>query len=106
MLSTTHRLADGSRVRLRLTRPSDLPRIAALLGDDLGARRFAFYDPRERVVIAATRPGSGGEEIAGLAAARLDERDPVAVVAEGAGLRGLLRQAALELARQRRRHAA
>ena len=85
MLSATHELEDGSRVRLRLTRPTDLPRIEAFL-EGLSAetrarrflvptptlpasviRHFAFYDPRERLTIAATRPGDGGEEIVGLA---------------------------------------
>jgi acetyltransferase len=85
MLATTHELRDGSRVRLRLTRPTDLPRIEAFLyalseetrtrrflaaTPKLSAeliRRFAFYDPRERLTLAATRPGAGGEEVVGLA---------------------------------------
>ena len=85
MLSATHELDDGSRVRLRLTRPTDLGRIHAFLESlsaetrsrrflaatphlpDSLVRRFAFYDPRERLTLAATRPGEGGEEIIGLA---------------------------------------
>jgi RimJ/RimL family protein N-acetyltransferase len=85
MLSGSHELDDGTRVRLRLTRPSD----AALVRDfferlspesksrrflvpmphvaDTTVRHFTFYDPRERVALAATVPGRVGEEIVGLA---------------------------------------
>ena len=80
MLSTTHELDSGARVRLRLARPSDGPLVAAFL-DSLSAetrgRRFldgephatdfTFYDPRERLVLAATMPIDGSERIAGLA---------------------------------------
>ena len=31
MLASTHELDDGSRVRLRLTRPTDLPKIESFL---------------------------------------------------------------------------
>ena len=84
LLATTHRLDGGLQVRLRLTRPSDaravreflerltpetrqrrflspMPRVPQAVVD-----HFTFYDPRERLVIAATTPGSGGEEIVGL----------------------------------------
>ena len=85
MLSTTHELSDGSRVRLRLTRPNDLPKIEAFLESlspqsrtrrflaatptlpDHLVRHFAFYDPRERMTLAATMPGEGGEQVIGLA---------------------------------------
>ena len=85
MLATTHELADGSRVRLRLTRPTDLPRIEAFLErlspatrtrrflvatptlPEQVVRHFAFYDPRERLTLAAAMPGEGGEEVVGLA---------------------------------------
>ena len=105
MLAETHGLDDGSRVRLRLTRPTDLPRIAAFLDSEAGSRRFAFYDPRERLAIAATRPGAGGEEIVGLAEVDLDSPEPDVIVADEArrsGLRRLLAQAGAALARQRR----
>jgi len=85
MLSGSHELEDGTRVRLRLTRPSDavlvrdflerlspeskakrflvpMPQVA-----DTTVRHFTFYDPRERVALAATVPGRVGEEIVGLA---------------------------------------
>ena len=84
LLATTHRLDGGLRVRLRLTRPSDAGRIRDFLerlSPETRQRRFlspmprvpgsvvdhfTFYDPRERLVIAATAPGTGGEEIVGL----------------------------------------
>src|SRR4051794_19588082 len=83
MLSATHELEDGSRVRLRLARPSD----AALVRDFLEGlspqtrarrflastptvsestvRHFTFYDPRERLVLAATKPVDGAECVVG-----------------------------------------
>ena len=47
MLGSTHELADGSRVRLRLTRPSDLRKIEAFL-EALSPRpaRAASWSPR------------------------------------------------------------
>lgn len=85
LLGTTHRLDGGRRVRLRLTRPTDarcvrdflerlspetrhrrflspMPRI-----NESTVEHFTFYDPRERLVLAATAPGLGGEEVVGLA---------------------------------------
>jgi hypothetical protein len=75
MLASTHELTDGSRVRLRLTRPTDLRRIELFLdGVETHARRLAFYDPRERLPVAATTPGDSGEEIVGIAdIARVDD---------------------------------
>src|SRR3954471_10969612 len=85
MLSTTHELDDGARVRLRLTRPSDGPRVRAFLEGlsdqtrtrrflaptpaiaDSTVRHFTFYDPRERLILAATMPVDGREQVAGLA---------------------------------------
>jgi RimJ/RimL family protein N-acetyltransferase len=85
MLSTTHRLDDGSRVRLRLTRPSDAAAVRTFLeglSEETRARRFlsptpavsesavrhfTFYDPRERMMLAATQPAAGTERIVGLA---------------------------------------
>src|SRR5687767_7041227 len=84
LLATTHRLAEGLDVRLRLTRPSDEGRIRAFLeglAPETRHRRFrspmprvprnvvdhfTFYDPRERLVVAACAHGAGGEEILGL----------------------------------------
>jgi RimJ/RimL family protein N-acetyltransferase len=85
LLATTHEVSGGLRVRLRLTRPSDARRVRRFL-DGLSAearrlrflaatpvvsegivRHFTFYNPRERLVVAATAPLGGTEEIVGLA---------------------------------------
>jgi acetyltransferase len=85
LLSTTHELDDDTRVRLRLARPSDGPLVREFL-DGLSAqtrtrrfltptpgitdstvRHFTFYDPRERLILAATAPVEGRERIVGLA---------------------------------------
>jgi GNAT superfamily N-acetyltransferase len=84
LLATTHRLDGGLVVRLRLTRPSDEARIRAFLerlAPETRQRRFlapmprvpqnvvdhfSYYDPRERLVVAACAPGTGGEEIVGV----------------------------------------
>src|SRR4051794_5955508 len=125
MLAGTHELADGSRVRLRLTRPPDLPRIemfleslspqtrarrvlvaTPLLPEDV-VRHFAFYDPRERLTLAATEPTGGGEEIVGLAdvallATGLAEIGlVVADESQGRGVGALLSEAVASLAIQR-----
>lgn len=85
MLSATHELSDGSRVRLRLTRPSDAPRVRAFLErltpetrgrrfltpmptvSEAIVRHFTFYDPRRRLMVAATMPTPAAEEIVALA---------------------------------------
>ncbi|HYH57761.1 MAG TPA: GNAT family N-acetyltransferase [Thermoleophilaceae bacterium] len=91
LLATTHRLDGGASVRLRLTRPSDrrgvreflerlapetrqrrflspMPRVPEAVID-----HFTFYDPRQRLVIAATTPGENGrEEVIGLGDVSLD----------------------------------
>ena len=84
LLATTHELGTGESVRLRLTRPSDAPLVRAFL-DGLSVettqrrfftagspgatmeRHFTFYNPRERMVLAATLPVDGYERIVGLA---------------------------------------
>jgi hypothetical protein len=70
MLATTHD-AGGLRVKLRLARPSDALRVRAFLERQRpaladSARRFTFYDPRERLVLAATAPIEGVETVVGL----------------------------------------
>ena len=96
-------------MRLRLTRPTDLPRIAAVVDGEARSRRFAFYDPRKRLAIAATRPGPTGEEIVGVAEVAVDAADRaapevvVSEVARHAGLRRLLAQSVTALALRRRR---
>jgi hypothetical protein len=85
LLATTHD-ADGLRVKLRLARPSDALRLRGFLESHAPrlashARRFTFYDPRRRLVVLATAPLEGGEEIVGLADLRGPEpRDPMVVV--------------------------
>ncbi len=91
MLSGTHELGDDTRVRLRLTRPSDAVLVREFLerlSPDTRARRFlvpmpqvsesivrhfTFYDPRRRVALAAAVPGEVGERIVGLADAAFIE---------------------------------
>ena len=113
MLAATHELDDGSRVRLRLARPTDFDRIETFLDDQSSAtdaRDLAFYDPRERLTLAATRPGpAGGEEIAGLAAVALDDDGAEVLVADddlARSLDSLLSRAATAIVDQRRRGAA
>ena len=85
MLSSAHELGDGTRVRLRLTRPSDALAVRDFLERlspetrqrrflvpmpevrETTVRHFTFFDPRERITFAATKPGGGGEQIVGLA---------------------------------------
>jgi acetyltransferase len=91
MLSGSHELADGSRIRLRLARPSDAVLVRAFLErlspetrtrrflvpmpevSESAVRHFTFYDPRERMTLAATIPGDIGEQIVGLADAAFIE---------------------------------
>jgi RimJ/RimL family protein N-acetyltransferase len=125
LLATTHELDDGSRARLRLTRPSDLPKIEAFLeglSPETRARRFlvaaprvpqtvirhfAFYDPRERLTLGATMLGDRGEEIVGLADVALLATGlaEIGIVVDdehqGRGLGTLLSEAVASLAIQR-----
>ena len=125
LLATTHPLADGERARLRLTRPSDAPRVRAFLeglsdesrhrrfftasptiGIDL-IRHFTFYNPRERIVIAATLPVDGREHMIGLGDLAVLETGlaeiglVVADERQGQGIGSLLAQALASLAAQR-----
>ena len=121
MLSTTHELDDGSRVRLRLARPSDRALVEAFLGglsDKTRSRRFVdadppapshftFYDPRERLVLAAAMPIDGSERIVGLADASFLATGlaEIGIVvqddAQGQGLGKLLSEAVASVALQR-----
>jgi hypothetical protein len=73
------------------------------------ARRFTFYDPRERLVLAATAPIDGSERIVGLAdLAPLEADDPQVLVDDrtpSAAVHELLAGAALALAARVRRAA-
>jgi hypothetical protein len=100
MLSNAHRLDDGTHVRLRLARPSDLRALAAFLGSDTLARRYCFYHPRERMILAASVLTGATEEIVGLADAgpsdveTITARDDVAQVLFDAAEELAIRRAA------------
>lgn len=85
LLATTHQVDGDLCVRLRLSRPSDSERVHSFL-EDLSpesrqrrflsatpvtsprmVRHFTFFDPRQRLVVAATAPVDGSELIVGLA---------------------------------------
>jgi GNAT superfamily N-acetyltransferase len=125
MLAATHELGDGTRVGLRLTRPTDAPLVRAFLErlsdetrtlrfltampnvSEATVRYFTFYDPRERVTLAATRPVDGGERIVGLADAAFlgTGMAEIGVVVDedhqGLGLGKLLSEAVASLAIKR-----
>jgi acetyltransferase len=85
MLATIHELDSGLRIGLRLARPSDVPRVRAFLErlspdtrlkrffmampeiDERTVNHFTFYNPRERIVVAATAPLAGVEDVIGIA---------------------------------------
>jgi RimJ/RimL family protein N-acetyltransferase len=85
LLATTHALEDGLSVRLRLARSSDALRVRGFLEglspesrrgrflaslplvSDETVRHFTLFDPRERLVVAATAPVDGAERLLGLA---------------------------------------
>lgn len=86
LLATTHPVGEDLRVRLRLARPSDGPRVRTFLAglspesralrflhampavSDTVVRHFTFYDPRARlVVVAVAMDGGTHETIVGLA---------------------------------------
>jgi hypothetical protein len=113
LLATTHDAA-GLSVRLRLARPSDTPRLGAFLerhapGLAAPAQQFTFFDPRERLVVVATAPLEGAEEIVGLADAAVpEEATPLVLVDDRTpshAVRRLLEQAATALV-ARLRHVA
>ena len=85
LLATTHEVGSGLRVRLRLSRPSDAPRMREFL-ESLSPetrqrrflqampmipspvlRHFTFFNPRERLVVVAMGIVAGREEIVGVA---------------------------------------
>ena len=109
LLGTIHRLDGGDDVRLRLTRPNDRDLVRGFL-EGLSpesrrlVRRFTFFDPRRRLVVAATAPIDGRETVVGLADVELLETglaDLTLVVADdrqGRGVGKLLSEAAAALA--------
>ena len=125
LLSATHEIDDGARIRLRLTRPSDAGMVRAFLEDlspatrerrflhpvptvaESTVRHFTFYDPRRRLVMAACVPVDGTERIAGVADAAFLETGlaEIGVVIDDAyqqrGLGKLLSEAVAALAIKR-----
>jgi acetyltransferase len=124
LLATTHPVGDDLNVRIRLTRPSDRPLVRSFLealspesrrkrfmspmpvvGESL-VRHFTFYDARSHLVLAATAPLSGREQIVGLAEVALlgtGLAELGLVVADdqhGRGVGKLLSEAAAALAAQ------
>jgi hypothetical protein len=79
LLATSYEIEGGRRVRLRLARPSDVELVSEFLAGRSGevprelVRRFTFYDPRERVVLAATMLAEGRERIVALGDAAFTE---------------------------------
>jgi acetyltransferase len=125
LLATTHAVGEGSRVRLRLARPTDGEGVRAFLealspesrrrrflapvpsiGERL-VRHFTFFKPRERLVVAAVSAEEDGEQIVGLgdvAVLSTGLAELGLLVAEewrGRGVGGLLTEAVASLARQR-----
>ncbi len=114
LLSRSYSLPIGPRVRLRLSRRSDLPGIRGLLeqrgiaAGDLELSRLVRYDPWRRAVICATAPLGGTETVVGVGAIELTaDAEPETLVVderltEGLGelLAGALRQRATTHARR------
>jgi GNAT superfamily N-acetyltransferase len=112
MLSAAHELADGSSVRLRLTRPTDAELVRSFL-ETLGevpdglVQEFTYYEPRERLMLAACALDGRTERIVGLASvAVLDTGTAeVTVVVDddrrGIGVGTLLTEAVASLALRR-----
>ena len=118
-------LVDGLRVGLRLARPSDAPRVRAFLERlssdsrrrrfgtpqprvaELLVRHFIFPNPRRRMIVVATAPLEGTEQVVGIADVaflRTDLAELAFVVADelqGHGIGHLLAEAAAALAARR-----
>ena len=74
LLSTTHEVDGGLRVRLRLARPSDALRMRSFFGgSETLTRHFTFFDPRERLALVAVAMFGHSEEIVGVADVELVE---------------------------------
>jgi hypothetical protein len=82
VIFTTHQLEDGTRVRLRLARPSDRAALQAFLEEppELVVRRLTYYDPHERLTLLAVAFEDGSERIIGLAEVDLRGEGPDDVV--------------------------
>ena len=125
LLAGLHELPDGTRVRLRLTRPSDSVLVRDFLEGlspltlerrflvpvpqvpESTVRYFTYFDPRERMTMAATALTDRGETIVGLADAAFlgtglaEIGIVVADDQQSRGLGSLLSEAVASLAIQR-----
>lgn len=75
LLGHVYPLDDGSCVRLRLARSSDIEAVRDLLsgrGLELDAARLVHFDPRRSYVICATALIDGTEQLVGIGAIALD----------------------------------
>jgi hypothetical protein len=90
----TFALPSGDRVRVRLARPSDRAGVRELLearglqSEPLELGRLLNFDPRKRLVLAATTPADGTEALTGIGAIDLQpdaEPDVLVVAQEGLG---------------------
>lgn len=91
LLGHVQPLADGSCVRLRLARSSDVRAIAELLArqgldaSDLRAARLVHFDPRHRYVLCVTGLVDSSERLLGVGAIELGDppaTEPELVIAE------------------------
>jgi hypothetical protein len=111
LLTSTHRLDNGMRVRLRYPYTRDHRAVADLharLGlpvDELEARRLVTFDLRRRLVVCAVGWIDGHEQLLGIAATARDGASaPELLVADEAsapGVGALLAEALAEQARLR-----
>jgi hypothetical protein len=114
LLATSYEIGGDRRVRLRLARPSDVPLVSEFLGGRSGeaprelVRRFTFYDPRERVVLAATMLDGGRDRIVALGDAAFTDLPEVVLdhELEDTALAGLMTEAVAYYTRVRPRRSA
>lgn len=75
LLGHVYELEDGSSVRLRLARGSDIQALRGLLernSQDLSAPRLLHFDPRREYVLCATALVDGRETLLGIGATKLN----------------------------------
>src|SRR4051812_11852104 len=114
LLATSYEIEGDRRVRLRLARPSDVALVSEFLADRSGeaprelVRRFTFYDPRERVVLAATMLDGGRDRIVALGDAAFTDLPEVVLdpQLEDTGLADLMTEAVAYYTRVRPRRSA
>jgi predicted pyridoxine 5'-phosphate oxidase superfamily flavin-nucleotide-binding protein len=89
LLGHVYQLEDGTAVRLRLARGSDVLALRELLARDsrdLSAARLLQFDPRREYVLCATALLDGQEKLLGLGAIKRDGTEPhLVVINDGAG---------------------